>query len=146
MNNSNIGRQMMADIFSYRISSREAFNHRKNFYSCQRNRIETNENWFQRIRNCVSRCDFGGFSEFLMLDKFVSGLNSDIIERCRPAQALSIAQLMSIANNGGKTNGQNVETGPVLLNANVNNLIFLLLKSNHAIVNCFIFSVSIGKG
>lgn len=131
----------MADIFSYRVPSKEAFHHRKNFYLCQRKHSETNEKWLQRIRNCVSRCDFGGFSEFMMLDKFISGLNNEIFERFRPAQTLSTSEMMSIANSSDQTNRPNRESKPMLLIGNVNNLILfayiesMLLK----IVPSFLF-------
>lgn len=110
----------MADsVLSYRIPSQEAFHYRKVFYSCQREQIECNEKWFRRIENCVNGCDFGRFSVFMLLDKFISGLNNDIIDRLRPTQTLTVAQLMTIANDDESKNRANTRTEPMFLSINV---------------------------
>lgn len=89
----------MTDIIKYKISSKAAFHCRKVFYSCHRDRIESNEKWFRRIEECVSGCDFGKFSDFMLVDKFISGLNDESFERFPQRQTLSIDQLTAIIND-----------------------------------------------
>lgn len=90
---------MATEILHYRAPSRAAFHCRQVFYSCQREQIESNEKWFRRIEECVDGCDFGTLSNFMLIDKFLSGLNSDAFEKFRYTQTITVERLLAIASS-----------------------------------------------
>lgn len=90
---------MTTEILHYKTPSRAAFYCRQVFYSCQRELVESNEKWFRRIEECVDGCDFGTLSDFMLIDKFISGLNADAFEKFSQMQTLTVERLLAIANS-----------------------------------------------
>lgn len=90
---------MSTEILHYKAPSRAAFHCRQVFYSCQREQIESNEKWFRRIEECVDGCDFGTLSNFMLIDKFLSGLSLDAFEKFCYTQTVTVERLLAIASS-----------------------------------------------
>lgn len=102
----------MTEILCYKAPSRAAFHCRKIFYSCQREKIESNEKWFRRIEEYVDGCDFGKLSNYMLIDKFLSGLNGDAFERFSQTQTITVEKLLAIANNEFVNNFTEIKLEP----------------------------------
>ncbi|WP_230132599.1 hypothetical protein, partial [Campylobacter jejuni] len=59
----------------YKTPSHLAFNCRKIFHAMEKNPTEDLEQWFFRIQSVITDCDFDNFSDFMLIEKFISGLN-----------------------------------------------------------------------
>lgn len=77
----------------YEIPTDAILEHRKFFYSTQKEATEPVAEWFCRIRNVIEHCEFGDFSNFLIIDKFFCGLNDDAKRWLRKTKTWSTDQL-----------------------------------------------------
>lgn len=82
---------------SYNTPSRAAFHCRKLFHSCQREHIESNEKWLRRIEEYLNGCEFGTLSDYMLIDKFISGLSDDIVDRFAQTHSITVQELLTIA-------------------------------------------------
>lgn len=103
----------------YKAPKKEILKNRKAFYELKRRKSETTDKWLQRIKKCIDCCDFPMFIEFLVIDRFVCGLNKTEMEIILNTEAWSLKQLLEnfLNRNGDKVkNGRskrNVSTPPV---------------------------------
>lgn len=77
----------------YEIPTDAILEHRKHFYSTEKEATEPVAEWFCRIRNAIEHCEFGGFSNFLIIDKFFCGLDDDAKRWLRKTKSWSTDQL-----------------------------------------------------
>lgn len=81
----------------YKTPSRSVFEKRKIFHGIQKWNSEEPQEWFDRIQIAIDGCDFGSLNNFMMIDKFISGLNESIFEKFIQTTELSVEDLLVIA-------------------------------------------------
>lgn len=86
-------------MFTYTIPSSTAYHKRKRFYSNDRNQYETNEEWFHRVFESLNGCEFGELTDFMLIDKFIAGLNDETFQKYAVNTALSVNDALSIGLN-----------------------------------------------
>lgn len=69
----------------YRIPSQSILQMRKAFYSLHRENDETTDQWLNRVRSSVRNCEFPLFFKYLMMDRFVCGLNTNELKTIQSA-------------------------------------------------------------
>lgn len=80
----------------YLTPSTATFYNRKLFHSHQKEQYNTVEQWFRSIKNLLAGCDYGSLSEFMLIDKFISGLDEENFQKFAPWSTLSIDTVQSI--------------------------------------------------
>lgn len=83
--------------WNYKPPTETALRSRKSFHACQKLQTESIEEWFRRIKKCIDDCEFGAYNEFMLIDKFISGLSETIFERLIQNDFLTPEQTLSIA-------------------------------------------------
>lgn len=70
---------------------------RQEFYAARKTSDETAEEWLDRLKTLSKTCGFGASSEPMILDKFITGLEPDIIDYLRlSADSLNIKSSIEI--------------------------------------------------
>lgn len=80
----------------YKTPSHSAFHCRKIFHAMEKKPTEELEQWFCRIKAAITGCDFDNFSDFMLIEKFISGLNEKTFEKYAEANTLTVEQLLLI--------------------------------------------------
>lgn len=62
-------------MFVYQTPTVAAFQKRKLFHATRKEHTESISDWFKRVQQFIIKCEFDGMSEYMLIDKFVSGLN-----------------------------------------------------------------------
>lgn len=91
---------------AYKIPAEKTRKHRKEFHSYNRKPSETMDCWFHRIEGCLSGCNYDTLSEFMLIDKFMSGLTEDLFNDFSHLEMISVEQLLSIILPKSKNNGE----------------------------------------
>lgn len=81
------------DFILYKVPSIDIVQRRRVFYGLQKEKHESAGKWLNRVRKQVVHCEFIGFSECLLIDKFVSQLNSNEIAIIQSTNTWSLKQL-----------------------------------------------------
>lgn len=94
-------------MYEYKIPPKSVHMRRKQFHSNQRNQQETSYEWFCRVFDAVNGCEFGEYGDFMLIDKFFAGLNSDAFKEYTLKTVFTIDDALSIGfkselNNEGK--------------------------------------------
>ncbi|XP_031628894.1 zinc finger protein OZF-like isoform X2 [Contarinia nasturtii] len=64
---------------------------RQNFYKAMKSPTETPDHWLSRIKKLAKLCDFGNSLDSIVLDKFITGLENEVIDYlCLCAECLDI--------------------------------------------------------
>lgn len=64
---------------------------RKEFYAANKEQLETIENWLLRVRKMANTCKFGIYSNKMILDKFITGLEAHLLDHlCGSSKTLGI--------------------------------------------------------
>lgn len=82
----------------YKTPSHSAFHYRKIFHAIEKKPNEELEQWFCRIQTAIIDCDFGNCTNFMLIDKFISGLSEKTFEKYSETSTLGVEQLLSIAS------------------------------------------------
>lgn len=88
----------------YKAPKKEILQNRKAFYDLKRGKNESIDEWLKRIQKCINCCDFPIFVEFLLIDRFVCGLNKSEMEIILDTETWSLKQLLEYFLN------QNIKT------------------------------------
>lgn len=83
-------------MLTYVTPSTNAFHRRKIFHSNERKQYETAKEWFHRIVEALDGCEFGGFNDFILIDKFIAGLDYETIQRYTVRATLTVHDVLSI--------------------------------------------------
>lgn len=79
---------------------------RKDFYKTIKEPKESPKEWLSRVNELAKLCDFGKSSDLFVLDKFVTGFETEIIDHlCSCAESLDFESSLDIiqAYNAPKT-------------------------------------------
>lgn len=109
-------------MYEYAKPSIAAYQNRKKFHSNQRYQYESSAEWFHRVSESLNGCEYGEFSDFLFIDKFIAGLDNDSFEKwCQPTDKLTIKDINKVFlvdQDDGITNSidtvPNIESTPDL--------------------------------
>lgn len=105
----------VCDWSVYKTPSNEILRNRRAFYGLQRKAQEPVEKWLNRIRSSIRCCEFPTIIEFLLMDRFVCGLNSDELRTLRRVHSWTVKRLeemysnQTISNDSTKPNLDNSE-------------------------------------
>lgn len=89
----------------YKAPKDKILENRKAFYGLQRKCNEPTDKWLKRVQNCISRCEFPIFVEFLLIDRFVCALNKTEIGIIRGTDTWSLKKLLEcFLDHTGSTN------------------------------------------
>lgn len=78
----------------YKTPSDEILQSRRAFYSLRRRPGESNAKWLKRVQECIGYCEFPLFVEFLLIDRFICGLNANELESIRSIASWTFKQLL----------------------------------------------------
>lgn len=81
--------------FEYVVPSMSVYQSRRIFHTKQRNRYESLEEWFHRVFKNLNDCDYGKLADFILIDKFISGLDSETIEKFPQNERLTVNEVVS---------------------------------------------------
>lgn len=88
---------MACTFITYNTPNESAFLSRKRFHSSIKDTSESVEDWFHRLQQCVSSCNFGALSNVFLIDKFISGLDVHLFDKLSKSTTLTVEQTLSIA-------------------------------------------------
>lgn len=71
---------VIGDSILYKSPSEAAIKNRREFYALRKKRGETTKKWLERVCTHASCCEFLTLTEYILIDKFVCGLNNEEIE------------------------------------------------------------------
>lgn len=83
----------IGNLVLYRTPSKAVIKNRREFYALRKKRGESTEKWLKRVRTHVNCCEFLTFSEYLLIDKFICGLNNEEIESIQNAHTWTLELL-----------------------------------------------------
>ncbi|XP_055295744.1 zinc finger protein 431-like [Sitodiplosis mosellana] len=83
-------------MYEFLRPSLTAFQSRKLFHSYQKEQGDTVEEWFRCIIDTLEGCEYGELSEFMLIDKFIAGLDDETCEKPVPYATIAIDTLQSI--------------------------------------------------
>lgn len=86
-------------LINYHVPSFDAIQQRKSFYTSTKLSDETVLEWYERIENVGNKCQFNHFHDFMVLDKFVCGLDDGILERLSEGIVLSLQEIFALATS-----------------------------------------------
>ncbi|XP_031624092.1 zinc finger protein 664-like [Contarinia nasturtii] len=69
------------------------FQSRRLFHMCQRKQADNITDWFDQIRAQITKCMYGVYNDFMLIDKFLSGLNDNDFEIISRSNLCSEKQL-----------------------------------------------------
>lgn len=78
----------------YKAPKKEILQNRRAFYDLKRGKNESIDEWLKRIQKCIGCCDFPIFVEFLLIDRFVCGLNRAEMKIILDTETWSLKQLL----------------------------------------------------
>lgn len=97
----------------YKIEIEEVLENRRVFYNLRRNSDDLMTTWLKRIEHCIHRCDFPTiFTEFLLIDRFVCGLNSVELKTIQNSDNWTLNQVLEQFADGS-FNTAHIEAGSV---------------------------------
>lgn len=80
----------------YEAPSNQILRNRRAFYGLKRKAKETVEQWLKRIQSSIRCCEFPTIIEFLLIDRFVCGLNRNELKIMRCVQGWTVKQLIDM--------------------------------------------------
>lgn len=83
-------------MYSYTIPSKSVYCRRKQFHSNQRNKDESTDEWCRRVFESLNGCEFGEYADFMFIDKFFAGLDTETFDQCAPEITLTVDKAFSI--------------------------------------------------
>lgn len=80
----------------YDTPSMTIFQNRKRFHATQKSPSESTSNWFKRLQNYIEHCAFSRISDYVLIDKFVSGLSETDFETISRIPTWTIDELILV--------------------------------------------------
>ncbi|KAJ6649606.1 hypothetical protein Bhyg_04844 [Pseudolycoriella hygida] len=70
------------------------FHNRKRFHATQKSLSESISEWFKRLQTIVNNCEFKQFADFMLMDKFMSGLSETDFEKISKVPIWTVDELI----------------------------------------------------
>lgn len=80
----------------YRTPTAAAFYKRKQFHATRKQHTESISDWFKRLQQFIANCEFDCISEYMLIDKFVSGLNEMDFEKISKVATWTLQDLVLV--------------------------------------------------
>lgn len=80
----------------YKTPTSVTFHNRKQFHASQKTHNESTSDWFRRLQNVIAKCEFEHISDYMLIDKFVSGLNEIDFQKISQIGAWTIEELILV--------------------------------------------------
>lgn len=113
-----MGKKSKVKNLVYKTPTEVALLYRKTFYTITKDIEESLDEWFSRIQDNVNYCDFGELSDVMFIDKFISGLNDDLISKFTQNRTLTAEQSLLIAKTVDDNQEATVKEEPLLFEDN----------------------------
>lgn len=84
-------------MLSYRPPSLDALVSRRAFHSCSKLNTESTTEWFARVAESVSGCEFDDISDIMLIDKFLSGFDETIFKQILKEFSIDATRALQIA-------------------------------------------------
>lgn len=81
---------------SYDTPSMAIFQNRKRFHAIQKSPSESTSTWFKRLQTSIGHCAFSRISDYMLIDKFVSGLSETDFETISQIPTWTIDELILV--------------------------------------------------
>lgn len=106
-------------MYEYFTPSIASYHKRKLFHSNERHQSETTEEWFHRVFESLDGCEFQELADFMLIDKFIAGLEYETFQKCAKKTTLSVAEVLPITTQGetislGKNSTNSFDTALVI--------------------------------
>lgn len=95
----------------YKSPSNEILRNRRAFYGLQRKKHERMQQWLKRVQSSIRRCEFPKIVEFLLIDRFVCGLNNTELKTIQSVHTWTLKRLVDMFLS------QNIEPEPTESNS-----------------------------
>lgn len=89
----------------YKTPSSEVLRNRRAFYGLQRKSEEPVQQWLKRVQSSIWCCEFPTIIEFLLIDRFVCGLNSKELKTLRRTHSWTAKRLVEMFSTQTIPNG-----------------------------------------
>lgn len=86
-------------MIEYKTPASDFFRCRQQFHSMHRVQSENISSWLHRLQNIVKLCDFEQLSDFMFIDKFISGLSEFDYKRVSSFATWTVEKLILMAND-----------------------------------------------
>lgn len=80
----------------YQTPSTAAFQSRRQFHATHKTQSETIPDWFKRLQHLTSKCEFENVSDYMLIDKFISGLNDNDFNRLSQVAAWTTEEMVLV--------------------------------------------------
>lgn len=84
---------------TYKTPTFSAFFCRKEFHMIEKESSEDLKHWLQRIQTAIAGCDFGDFTDFMLIEKFLCGLSEENFEKYSKTPILDVNNLLTIGTS-----------------------------------------------
>lgn len=93
-------------MLAYRPPPLDALMCRRSFYSNSKLSTESITDWFERVAKSINGCEFDNFTDIMLIDKFLSGIDEAVYQQIRKENSLdsSKALLVALATESLHTN------------------------------------------
>lgn len=82
-------------MHEYKTPCISTFLCRKSFHTNEKHQNESIVEWFQRVFASIDGCEYGQLSDFMLIDKFLSGLEKELFENLDIKAILTVDKLVS---------------------------------------------------
>lgn len=83
-------------MITYKTPTIATFYNRKQFHATQKTQSESISDWFNRLQNFIAECRFENVSDYMLIDKFVSGLSESDFEKIAPVAKWTVDELVLV--------------------------------------------------
>lgn len=80
----------------YETPSVTAFHNRRQFHAAQKTQNESISDWFKRLQKLNNRCNFQKVTDYMLIDKFVSGLSDDDFSKISKVAAWTAQEMILV--------------------------------------------------
>lgn len=83
-------------MLAYKMPTIDAFKKRKVFYATQKQHTETTPDWFKRLQQSITNCEYDITAEHMLIDKFVMGLNEEDFQKISQVTSWTLQDLILV--------------------------------------------------
>lgn len=80
----------------YQTPSMGVFHNRQRFHATQRAQNENISDWFKRLQKFNDNCEFQDVSDYMLIDKFISGLNDSDFDKVSQIPHWTVEELVLV--------------------------------------------------
>lgn len=88
-------------MLAYKTPSQNSFHKRKQFHALQKDETESISDWFKHLQVFITKCEFDSMSDYMLIDKFVSGLNEMDFEKISKVASWTLQDLILVVIGNG---------------------------------------------